>query len=117
MAPSLLTACGIVLLDFLVAYSTVAMEHYDVLRQPLSYELPTCVRLVIAIVLWRKFGPVTSASVESGAVTNLYFWPNPLSLHVGLVAGWLIALSLVVAVRVNHNGFKVASLLGYGDLV
>ena len=55
---------GIVAIDFLLAYSTVVIERFNLLHEPYSYQVTTVLRLVVTTALWW-----TTLSESSTAVT------------------------------------------------
>lgn len=50
IAVKLSIAFAIVLIDFLLAFATVAVVHFDILHKPYSYQLTTFLRLFVAVL-------------------------------------------------------------------
>jgi membrane protease YdiL (CAAX protease family) len=117
MVATLLTACGIVLLDYFLAYSTSLLEHFNLLSEPYSYRLTTYLRLTVAIVvLWKlQSAPANTGTVEQ--YCRRLSAQQRFAFFVLLSAAWVIAVLFAIAAAVNHNGFAIAPVLGLSDLV
>ncbi len=59
------------LLDFLLAYSTVGLEYFSLVHEPYSYQLTTILRLLVGVVAWWKLSSAATISNESNLVCKV----------------------------------------------